>query len=147
MILFIAGILVLVMRGAAAQERREGVIWGAFTFGKAHGVMEGLEDDMQLTLEAFLRADADTVKAQADVMVASMRDVAEAFPEPPGPEDDRLLWQALWDISKDARLMQLRMHEEKYEQGYGHFASLINRCMTCHQQRRVWSRFPDACPA
>ena len=38
--LLFAGMVAVVCAPAASQERREDVVWGAFTFGKAHRVMQ-----------------------------------------------------------------------------------------------------------
>jgi hypothetical protein len=135
----------LALRAAFAQEGREGVVWGAFTFGTVHGVMQGLERTLKDLLGSFLAGDAQAISEQADAVVAEMSEVAEAFPE--RPENDRELWSALWDISKHARQMQSAAQRSEYQNAYRHFTQLTNRCIQCHQDRRVWGKFSVTAPA
>ncbi len=79
-----------------------------------HGAMQGLEQTLKELLEAFLAGDSQRISDQADVIAADMTQVAEAFPKK-SPEDDRQLWNALWKISKLARMMQSAIHAGQYQ--------------------------------
>ena len=136
---------IAVMRPADAQEQVEKTVWGAFTFGKAHGMMRNLEGTLKELLAAFLAGDPSGISQQADVIVADMAELPQAFPE--SPEGDRQLWKVAWEISKDARMMQSAIHRSDYREAYGQFTRLTNRCMQCHQDRRVWGRFSVTAPA
>jgi len=130
----------LLAAGVGAQERAGDVVWGAFSFGQVHGVMQSLEDEIEGTLRAFLHADTATVDGQAEIIITLMGEVLETFPKKK-PEVEVEVWQAAWDISKDARMMQSNIRKGDYRGAYRSFSSLTNRCLVCHQQRRVEGRF------
>lgn len=138
-ILAAAGVGLLAV-GVGAQERAGDVLWGAFSFGQVHGVMQSLEDEIQATSKAFLHADTATIDGQAEIIITLMRELIEAFPKKK-PEVEVEVWQAAWDISKDARMMQSNIRKGDYRGAYRSFSSLTNRCLVCHQQRRVSGRF------
>lgn len=123
-----------------AQERTGDVLWGTLTFGNVHGVMRSLEDEIETTQKAFLHAETATLDQQAEIIMALVGKLIEAFPKKK-PDTDVEVWQAAWDISKDARMMQSNLRHGDYRGAYRSFNSLTNRCLTCHQQRRVWARF------
>lgn len=123
----------------ANRDGQAASIWGAYTFGHTHAVMQGVRGQMQAILVGFLDGNIDTISRNADEIAEGMQQVAETFPA--APEDRDEVWTATRAIIEQARLMQTAVHQDRYQEAYRHFTDMTSRCVACHQINRVWGKF------
>lgn len=125
-----------------AQERASDAspVWGAYTFGPTHAIMRDLRADLEAIQGSFLTGDIDTIESRADTIVAGMIRAEQAMPSDPVALQDPV-WRMGREIVEQARRMQLAAHEGRYHDAYTSYVSVVNRCISCHQEQRMWGRF------
>lgn len=127
---------------AVAQEQPadRSPVWGAYTFGRTHGLMRDLRTDLERILGDFLTGDTAHIITAADALVQGMVEIGETIPPRSVAGRDRG-WQSAREIVEYARHMQDAAHAGRYQQAYAQYAHLVDRCIACHQDQRVWGTF------
>ena len=141
--------LVLVVNTQANEvvtnETIKETIGETVAFRKSHSVMTDNQNRLHSLLNAFLIGDLDSVKTLASEISNSLSRVIAFL-----PEDDSELqtegWQAIAEVSNQAKEIEKSVGEEDFVGAYNHYAQLSFQCIKCHQTSRSWGKFPVSKP-
>lgn len=111
---------------------------------KSHSLMTRERERLQAISDGFLLGDSEAIEKNTDMLVASMRQVAQMFPHK--PESGGAEWTAMSEIVSHVESMKKEILNKNYNKAYSHYSRIMASCIQCHQIARSWGKFEEPPP-